>query len=124
MNCPVCDKPFIIAERNNIEVDYCLFCNGFWLDAGELELLKDILQTNSEFISPFKHPQIKTTEKPYKCPNCNAVMKKVRINGVVIDVCPQEHGIWLDKGELSSILGSNTNQQEVVINFLGEIFHK
>ena len=123
MNCPVCDNPFIIVERNNIEVDYCMFCHGFWLDFGELELLNEILQTNSEFVSPFKHPQVKTNEKAYKCPCCSASLKKVKIKDIVIDVCPNEHGIWFDKGELSAILSnSSVEGQEKIINFLGEMF--
>lgn len=38
MNCPVCkDEVMIILELDEIEVDYCGFCKGVWLDEGELE---------------------------------------------------------------------------------------
>ena len=40
MKCPVCREPDLhIADRQGIEVDYCLKCRGVWLDRGELEKL-------------------------------------------------------------------------------------
>ena len=126
MNCPVCGKPLIILERNNIEVDYCLSCNGFWLDAGELEILYQIFNGNSDIMSPFKYPSIKSDERKYKCPVCSAKMKKVRINGIVVDVCPNTDGIWFDKGELSDVINKlgNSSEKSEIINFLGENFCK
>jgi Zn-finger nucleic acid-binding protein len=37
------------------------------------------------------------------CPCCGQAMKRKRMKGVAIDLCG-EHGIWLDKGELSAIM--------------------
>ena len=37
LKCPVCDKPMSFAERQGIEIDYCLNCGGVWLDRGELD---------------------------------------------------------------------------------------
>jgi uncharacterized protein len=40
MKCPVCGEPDLhIAERQGIEVDYCVKCRGVWLDRGELDKL-------------------------------------------------------------------------------------
>ena len=39
MDCPVCSEPMIVLEYDRVEVDYCVSCQGLWLDAGELELL-------------------------------------------------------------------------------------
>ncbi len=39
-----------------------------------------------------------------KCPNCNVFMNEVIKAGILIDVCPQCQGIWLDKGELEKII--------------------
>ena len=36
MNCPVCDVPLLMTERQGIEIDYCPQCRGVWLDRGEL----------------------------------------------------------------------------------------
>jgi len=126
MHCPVCGEPLIIVERNNIEVDYCISCNGFWLDAGELELLYQISNGSSDIMSPFKYPAVKSDEKKYKCPICSSVLKKVRINEIIVDVCPNMDGIWFDKGELSEVINKfqNSSEKSEVINFLGENFCK
>lgn len=39
MNCPVCQVPLQISERQGIEIDYCPRCRGIWLDRGELDKL-------------------------------------------------------------------------------------
>jgi Zn-finger nucleic acid-binding protein len=38
------------------------------------------------------------------CPNCGVGMREVERRGVVLDVCPQCGGVWLDKGELEKLL--------------------
>ena len=123
MNCPVCGIPFIIVERNNIEVNFCPNCEGFWLDNGELELLTEILGIEKYIINPNNLAFIKSNEKTYNCPKCNKKMGKVRINDIILDVCPDGDGIWFDKGELAKVLSENKTNSEV-INFLGEIFVK
>jgi hypothetical protein len=38
MNCPICkDVELKMAQRQNIEIDYCPTCRGVWLDRGELD---------------------------------------------------------------------------------------
>lgn len=37
MNCPRCDVPLNIAQRQNVEIDSCPQCRGVWLDRGELD---------------------------------------------------------------------------------------
>ncbi len=37
MNCPVCNVPLNMSERQGIEIDYCPQCRGVWLDRGELD---------------------------------------------------------------------------------------
>ena len=37
MQCPVCDVPLKLSERQGIEIDYCPQCRGVWLDRGELD---------------------------------------------------------------------------------------
>jgi uncharacterized protein len=38
------------------------------------------------------------------CPNDGVGMQEVNRNGVLIDVCPQCRGVWLDRGELEKLL--------------------
>ncbi len=37
MQCPVCQIPLAMSDRNGIEIDYCPQCRGVWLDRGELD---------------------------------------------------------------------------------------
>ena len=38
MRCPAgCDATLVMADRQNIEIDYCPSCRGVWLDRGELD---------------------------------------------------------------------------------------
>jgi Zn-finger nucleic acid-binding protein len=37
MNCPICNIPLTISERQGVEIDYCSKCRGVWLDRGELD---------------------------------------------------------------------------------------
>ena len=38
------------------------------------------------------------------CPCCNSRMELRDRHGVEIDLCPRCRGVWLDKGELDSLL--------------------
>ena len=40
MQCPLCPQsPLVIAERQEVEIEYCPRCRGVWLDRGELDKL-------------------------------------------------------------------------------------
>lgn len=39
-----------------------------------------------------------------KCPGDGSTMHETTRNGVLIDVCPQCRGVWLDRGELDKLL--------------------
>ncbi|GGH81034.1 Zn-finger nucleic acid-binding protein [Pullulanibacillus pueri] len=39
------------------------------------------------------------------CPVCDSIrMREVEKEGVLIDICPQCKGVWLDRGELDKLL--------------------
>ncbi|MBN2712948.1 MAG: zf-TFIIB domain-containing protein [Planctomycetes bacterium] len=53
-------------------------------------------------LAPHENSQIKPEgERP--CPICGAVMESNIVKGVNVDLCA-EHGVWLDNGELESIV--------------------
>lgn len=39
------------------------------------------------------------------CPVCQGAMREVNRQGVLIDVCSQCRGVWLDRGELEKLAG-------------------
>ncbi|MFO7990864.1 MAG: zf-TFIIB domain-containing protein [Thermoplasmata archaeon] len=46
--CPKCGSLMDIESAEEIEVDVCLECSGVWLDAGELEGLKELSEEGYE----------------------------------------------------------------------------
>lgn len=47
-----------------------------------------------------------------KCPVCNNIsMREVEKNGVMIDVCPECKGVWLDRNELEKLLSEIREQR-------------
>jgi Zn-finger nucleic acid-binding protein len=48
MKCPVCKEPdLVMADRQNIEIDYCPQCRGVWLDRGELDKIIERASANA-----------------------------------------------------------------------------
>ena len=48
MPCPRCGVTLVMAERQDVEIDYCPQCRGVWLDRGELDkIIERCVQTVS-----------------------------------------------------------------------------
>jgi len=101
----------IVVEHEEIELDYCTNCNGVWFDAGELELLLEAagLESPQPLLDKILNlPEAITSEKKRKCPICGRKMKKVAIDEsdeVLVDISPEEHGLWFDGGEVAHVIG-------------------
>jgi len=54
MQCPTCNVPLTLAERQGVEIDYCPNCRGVWLDRGELDKIID--RSFSEQAPPPRQP--------------------------------------------------------------------
>jgi hypothetical protein len=39
-----------------------------------------------------------------KCPKCGATLATEEFHGVQIDRCPECHGLWLDAGEIDTVV--------------------
>ena len=126
MLCPNCKKEMIIIERNNVELDYCMFCEGFWFDFDEWNILCRKLICENLFdnsFSIFNLPCAVSGEKPRICPVCNKKMEKFMIFDILLDRCPDKHGIWFDRSEFSACVNSfNSKSKNSQIEFLGEFF--
>ncbi len=116
-----------MIEYAQIEIDYCADC-GIWLDSGELELiLGEAGESGREEAST--PPDSRHGDKPLKCPVCRRKMKKGRYDELassIVDRCPNEHGIWLDRGELREIVETRSSgdaaDRTAVISFLSNLF--
>ena len=124
MKCPVCKESLIVVELDQVEIDHCVECKGVWLDAGELELLLGESDSARKFLDSMKKSS--SSEKPRKCPICQRKMTKVEFADsarTVVDKCKNDHGIWLDQGELESLLqASGVQKDDPILTLLKEMF--
>ena len=126
MNCPVCkDEPMIVLEYSEVEIDFCVACQGIWLDAGEIELLFGDAAACAEFLNAGDLAHARG-EKPRRCPICDKKMDKAVTSGeppVVYDRCRAGDGLWFDKGELAAIVSHATvKAAEPIADFLRGMF--
>lgn len=128
MNCPVCSEPMIVVERQQIELDYCLWCRGLWFDAGELSLLAEALNRPMTLPEGLTLGEQETAERPRPCPRCDKAMEKVAMGTtprVLVDRCVGGHGLWFDHGELGALLSQlGGGEVGAVIHFMGESIGK
>ncbi len=98
MKCPKCSHPLEIQNYEGIEVNACKNCGGMWFDYKEVDELEDRTLDKDEF----KNSMIThVRESTRKCPVCSVDMKQFnyRWEDLELEMCPKEHGFWLDKGE-------------------------
>ena len=103
MDCPKCGSNLKATNYKKIEVDKCESCDGMWLDYPELDDLEDtVLDVDEQKGSMITRPG----ESELKCPQCSGPMQqfRYRYNEIWLDVCVEEHGFWLDKGEEKRVL--------------------
>ena len=127
MFCPNCKNELIAVERNKIELDYCLECNGFWFDNTEWDLLVESLDLrgNKPIGNLYTIPKVIVKEGLKKCPCCDSTMEKFLAYNIVLDRCPKQHGVWFDKGELARLFNKDLTKFEgTPVEFLGEVFYK
>jgi uncharacterized protein len=129
MKCPVCKKPLLSTLFNNVEVDYCPFCLGFWFDENELRYAKDASDENLNWLDT----DLWKNEKDFKvsrgiriCPHCRVPLYEVYYGNsrVAVDVCNLCHGVWLDRAEFKKIMDwlSQEANNEVLHNYTKNLF--
>ena len=107
--CPKCrDK---LSEHplkeSGIKVDACPSCHGLWFDRWELE---------GHLGGPDIRPSGDATATSRNCPKCRYAMTSFKHGGsdVVIDMCEDCKGIWLDAGELKHLEKCSKPQSGVI----------
>lgn len=117
----------ITLEFEDVEIDYCTYCDSIWLDAGELELLLNEPDRAKGLLDSFRIDS-ESDERIRKCPICDKKMQKIVVGSskpvLLIDKCRKGDGLWLDKGELQNIfdraeLDKNNKIQKLLSNMFG-----
>jgi len=63
MVCPRCGMTMDLEKAEDVEVDVCLSCSGVWLDAGELEELKQKTEDGYELDMVAKEAELNEEQR-------------------------------------------------------------
>lgn len=105
-NCHECNQPMQEIDLHGQKVDECSSCLGIFFDKGELEDIVHLIELYQKI--PIAEADIDSVpveehRRIVKCPHDSIPMDPRDIAGLVIDVCPECQGIWLDAGEISAL---------------------
>lgn len=113
MNCPRCKAGLASKQYENMTIENCAQCGGIWLDKGELQPIltaRDIHFSHELVEKTLKeaHCSIRKADVSdlLACPKCADPMHALNYNyssGVIINTCPNGHGVWFDKDELAEV---------------------
>lgn len=100
MFCPKCPEKKLkeITTIHDVKVDCCKLCRGIWFDSGELE---EIFTLAARELTV----SIDSLKQRYKCPRCDKPLYSFPYpqTDVMIDMCNECSGLWLDANELTRI---------------------
>ena len=105
LTCPNDGTALTQIQIENVPVDQCPQCGGQWLQRGELETLSE---HHKPHLAPITVGNINMSHSTRKCPQDGTMMSQYEFmehSGIKVDQCPTCQGIWLDKAELTNILG-------------------
>lgn len=124
--CPVCKEPLVAFELEGIEIDHCVGCLGTWLDAGELESIAASAGAGGGGLAAALEAGKEGRRTKRRCPRCPSKLREVEIGRdptIVLDRCPNGHGLWLDRGEMASVIRSCAGDLEgAVAEFFANLY--
>lgn len=116
MSATVCPRCTLVTNRLSFRkwwVAVCPRCEGCFTEEDDLVsmLRQPDLRLSSLRPALLKNlaPPHSSEEdrEPIRCPACQNIMRREHfsdVKTVLIDRCPEGHGIWLDDGELGTLL--------------------
>jgi Zn-finger nucleic acid-binding protein len=105
LNCPNDGSELTPVTIEDIPVDQCPACGGFWLDRGELETLGE---KHGAHMRPVTLGDISVVDETRQCPRDRSALHKhdfAEHTGFYIEQCPTCQGVWLEMDQLTAILG-------------------
>lgn len=123
--CPVDDFTLKQETYEGVVIDVCPHCSGVWLDAGELEAVQSVQASDfrdvptggaMDKVRAAESMARSAEEIPRGCVVCNAGLEQKEYafaSQVMIDQCPNGHGMWLDKNELARLEMFFEDQQDL-----------
>ena len=130
MNCPRCSTALTEIEIEGSSVQACSHCEGAWYPDEALGSVTDhsfseLKETDlSPSLVPDKLARV-DLEEPVACPVCAVQMSRYTYSltcPIELDECP-EHGVWLDDGELGTLMQYLTDLDKRVDQKQGELLN-
>lgn len=135
MNCLRCSdqelQEIVFDELNSATIHMCPQCEGAWYPKHSLQAItrheKDELEQSS--LAPMLESdktEIVDLEEPVTCPVCEQQMDRFSYPlapEVELDQCT-EHGMWLDDGELGTILDQVIGRRETMDEYREKLKQK
>jgi len=143
MKCPVDNTTLIEQEyERTIKVDGCESCGGLWLEQWELKAIqankgKNYQQELQQWPNLVEKSYLQALEKQrplLDCPKCSEEGNKIKMDRrehgycsqIMIDICHDCQGIWLDKGEIEALeiffQRSHMNDEEIKTGFFQSLW--
>lgn len=109
MKCPKDQTELVLEKLQDVEVDRCPQCKGMWLDYAELDTIEDRIMTDDHAKGTMQWNPAPTD---LLCPHCGAKLNTFdyRLERLQIEVCPNNHGFWLDHGEEERVVQAMQNR--------------
>lgn len=118
MKCPTDNIDLNEKQAEGFAYHECPDCQGLWMRHRALRTLvekyspgaKIAMPRPSDAYLPMNSPEYDTNDIT-KCPLDGSDYYEHAFGSVMIDICPNCDGIWLDKGELSKIRDELKNEE-------------
>jgi Zn-finger nucleic acid-binding protein len=107
--CPDCQQPLRQETFQNIQLDSCSNCAGFWFDSEELGrvMRSDPLALIALEEEHLPHVQARPGANTHRrCPDCQALLERYQYlydSPITLDSCGNCAGVWIEDGELQKI---------------------
>jgi uncharacterized protein len=107
--CPNCGTNLNEYKLFRMRFEGCPKCKGIWLIKDELRDLKNKLRHGSmrwmnDEIDAIENTSARVTNRRcIKCKSVNMVAVQFGKSSIIIDWCPQCHGMWLDRDEFKAL---------------------
>jgi Zn-finger nucleic acid-binding protein len=107
--CPACGNALNQYRIFGMDFEGCPKCKGIWLIKDELRKLKNKVEDgslrwlNTEIENIEKAGVIPTRRSCVKCKDVKLVSVIFGKSSILVDWCPECHGMWLDHGEFEAI---------------------
>lgn len=110
--CPTCKVVLEIKSIDKTSFSFCNHCNGIWVDNENFTNLLKMNELEIQNFFNYKEENLNVKNdymKPgaiRRCPKCHKHMMNIQFDsssGIWLDHCIDEHGVWLDAGEINLV---------------------